>query len=60
MHRQPERCYASSMSFDEDPESPDKMVDVHKPTTKVNFAMAAGVVVFFLIGALALWLVARS
>jgi hypothetical protein len=38
------------MGFDENPPSPDKMVDVSKPDTKVNLAVAAGVVVFLLIG----------
>ena len=38
------------MGFDENPPSPDKLVDASKPDTKVNFAVAAGVVVFLLIG----------
>jgi hypothetical protein len=38
------------MGFDENPPSPDKMVDVSQPDTKVNFALAVGVVVFLLIG----------
>ena len=38
------------MGFDENPPSPDKLVDTSKPDTKVNFAVAAGVVVFLLIG----------
>lgn len=47
------------MSFDENPPSPDKIVNPEKRTTKVNFAVVAGVLVFFCLGALALWLVAR-
>jgi len=47
------------MSFDEDPESPDKMVDPSKPSTKVNIAMVAGVLIFFVIGAIVIWLFVR-
>lgn len=38
------------MGFDENPPSPDQLVNVHKRTTKVNLAVAGGVVVFLLIG----------
>lgn len=38
------------MGFDENPPSPDKLIDPSKPDTKTNFAVAAGVVVFLLIG----------
>jgi hypothetical protein len=38
------------MAFDENPPSPDKLVDPEKPTTKVNVGIAIGVVVFLLIG----------
>jgi hypothetical protein len=47
------------MSFDEDPASPDKMVNPQKRTTKVNFAVVAGIVVFLLLGIVAVLLVAR-
>lgn len=42
------------MSFDQDPASPDQLVDPHKPTTKVNVAMVVAVVIFLLLGAAAL------
>lgn len=38
------------MRFDENPPSPDKLMDVHQPDTKINVGMAVGVVVFLLIG----------
>lgn len=36
------------MSFDENPPSPDKIIQPHKATTKVNFAVAGGVLLFLL------------
>ncbi len=47
------------MSFDENPPSPDKIVNPHKRTTKVNIAVVAGVLFFFSLGGLAVWLMAR-
>jgi hypothetical protein len=38
------------MGFDENPPSPDKLVDPHKPDTKTNLILSIGVVVFLLIG----------
>lgn len=38
------------MRFDENPPSPDKLMDVHQPDTKINVGMAIGVVVFLLTG----------
>lgn len=48
------------MGFDENPPSPDLLVNTRKRTTKVNICMAAAVFLFFLIGALAIWLVAQN
>jgi hypothetical protein len=39
-----------AMGFDENPPSPDKLVDTRKRTTKVNLAVAFGVVIFLAIG----------
>lgn len=38
------------MGFDENPPSPDKLVDPGKPDTKTNLMLSVGVVVFLLIG----------
>lgn len=48
------------MSFDENPRSPEKLVDTHKPTTQVNLALVAGVLVFLLFGVVALIYFARG
>lgn len=48
------------MSFDQNPKSPDKLVEPAKRTTKVNFGVAIGVLVFLILGALAVWIVARN
>lgn len=52
-------CHSSGMSFDADPASPDKMVETKKKTTKVNIAMVIGVLVFFVVGIVALLMIAR-
>lgn len=38
------------MSFDENPPSPERLVNTGRRTTKVNFGVAAGVLIFLLIG----------
>lgn len=38
------------MSFDENPPSPDRLVNPHKRTTKVNVAVVIGVLAFLLLG----------
>jgi hypothetical protein len=44
------------MSFDENPPSPDRLVNTRKRTTKVNVAVVVGVFTFLLFGVLAvLW-----
>lgn len=43
-----------AMGFDENPPSPDKLVDTRKRTTKVNLAVVIGVVVFLAIGVVVL------
>jgi hypothetical protein len=44
------------MSFDENPRSPDHLVNPRKRTTQVNVAVVVGVLVFLIIGVLAvLW-----
>lgn len=43
-----------AMGFDENPPSPDKLVDTGKRTTKVNLAVALGVVLFLTIGVIVL------
>ena len=48
------------MSFDKDNQSPSQVVNVHKRTTKVNFAVVIGVLVFFLLGGVAIWMTARN
>lgn len=48
------------MSFDENPPSPDRLVNPHKRTTKVNFAVATGVIVFLTLGGLTLWWFAQT
>jgi hypothetical protein len=48
------------MSFDENPPSPDRLVEPRKRTTKVNIAVVIGVVTFLLLGGLALLWFARS
>ncbi|HEY8993765.1 MAG TPA: hypothetical protein VIM71_03695 [Lacunisphaera sp.] len=45
------------MGFDQN--DPRPIVNVHKRTTKVNIWMAVGVGVFFLLGALMIWLFVR-
>jgi hypothetical protein len=50
---------AANMSFDENPDSPDKLVNPKKRTTTVNFALAAGVAGFLAMGTLAVWWFAR-
>jgi hypothetical protein len=52
-------CHLADMSFDADPESPDKMVEPQKATTKINFALVVGVLLFLAIGVVALVLLAR-
>jgi hypothetical protein len=60
MGTDPRFCDADGiMSFDQNRDSPDEMVNPHKRTTKVNFGVAAGVVFFLVLGAVAVWLVAR-
>ncbi|HEX2900721.1 MAG TPA: hypothetical protein VHS96_13445 [Bacteroidia bacterium] len=51
----PEQLYA--MGFDQNDPSP--IVNVHKRTTKVNLWMVVGVVAFFIIGGLGIWLYTR-
>lgn len=51
--------YSAGMSFDANHESPDKLVEPKKTTTKVNIAMIIGVILFFAIGAVTLLLIAR-
>ena len=48
------------MSFDKNHESPDKIVNPAKRTTKVNIGMAIGVLVFFVLAAAALVFVMRN
>lgn len=48
------------MSFDENPKSPDQLVDPAKRTTKVNFGVVGGVLLFLILGAIALWIFARN
>lgn len=48
-------CQAARMSFDENPPSPEHLVDARKRTTKVNFGVAIGVAVFLAIGVYAIW-----
>jgi peptidoglycan/LPS O-acetylase OafA/YrhL len=48
------------MSFDKNHQSPDKLVDTHKRTTKVNLGVVIGVVLFFVIGGIVLWSVLRN
>ena len=43
------------MSFDENPRSPDRLVNPHKLTTKVKVSVIVGVPVFLLFGGLTLW-----
>ena len=43
------------MGFDENPPSPDKLVNPHKRTTQVNIGVAVGVIIFFGIGVFAMW-----
>lgn len=47
------------MSFDNDPESPDRMIQIEKPTTKVNFALVAGVLVFLILGIVMIVMISR-
>lgn len=57
----PAQCILAfcGMSFDNDPESPDRMIQPEKPTTKVNFAVVAGVLLFFIIGIVVILTIAR-
>jgi hypothetical protein len=48
------------MSFDKDHQSPDKIVDTHKRTTKVNFGVALGVLLFLILTATVVWKVSRN
>ena len=48
-------CDHARMRFDENPPSPDRLVDMRKPDTKNNLMMALGVIVFLLIGGGLLW-----
>jgi hypothetical protein len=43
-----------AMGFDQNPPSPDKLVDTGKRTTKVNLAVVIGVLVFLTVGVVAL------
>lgn len=42
------------MGFDQN--DPRPIINVHKPTTKVNLWMVVGVVLFFVIGGVAVWI----
>lgn len=48
------------MSFDKDRQSPDKIVEVRKRTTKVNIAVAIGVLLFLAVGGWVVWSVTRN
>jgi hypothetical protein len=48
------------MSFDENPPSPDRLVNPKKRTTKVNVAVVVGVLTFLLLGGLTLLWFART
>lgn len=48
------------MSFDKNHESPDRIVDPHKRTTKVNFGVVVGVIVFFVAMGIFVWNVAQD
>ncbi len=46
--------HPAGMGFDENPPSPDKLVDTTKRTTKVNLGVAIGVAIFLTIGVIVL------
>ena len=46
------------MGFDQD--DPRPIMNVHKRTTKVNIWMVVGVLAFFLMGELLIWMYVRS
>jgi hypothetical protein len=48
------------MSFDKDHQSPDKIVDTGKRTTKVNLVVVLGILILLLAGSLAVWRVVRD
>ena len=43
------------MSFDENPPSPDRLVNPEKRTTQVNIAVVIGVVAFLVLGGVSVW-----
>lgn len=51
---------AHAMSFDKDHQSPDQLVDPSKRTTKVNVAVAIGVLIFLTAMAVFVWRVAKN
>lgn len=56
----PPLCDDARMRFDENPPSPDRIVDTRKPDTKNNILMSLGVIVFLIIGGILLWRFARQ
>ncbi len=56
----PPLCDTEAMRFDENPPSPDRIVDTRNPDTKNNILMSLGVIVFLIIGGILLWWFARE
>ncbi|MDF3057449.1 MAG: hypothetical protein K0R17_1664 [Rariglobus sp.] len=56
----PRGRHALFMSFDKDHQSPDKIVDTGKRTTKVNLGVVVGVVLFFIVMSVVVWNVVQN